>query len=691
MAKPLIAAEVIHERALALLDAEGIDGLTTRRLAAELKISTRTLYQQVGNRDILIRALVARHLSQLRMEFHPRDTWEQTAQQWCQGLRDTLFAHPHLTELMTNDDGGAIMGYIDDLIEASACEGIPHPTAVDCARALVNLTINHTVMEVRGLREPKLSRESFDAHHLARANFNRSIGWILAGVRAETNVKTTLVSDHTARYGLRNQRYLNSPPAIRRREVTSHDVETFMNHPLTYCDGSVTKMHSIPRADLEELQREAMARRFAEHRESIEMVNKLATRLGVSSVEKFDDIVPLMFSHTAYKSYPAALLDNKRWDLLTRWLNKLTCYDLSHVDVRGAETIDEWLDCLESQTPVQLVTSSGTTGTFSIIPKDDDTTVEGMHIWKMMVFQTFGKEPTEDELHPAVDIIWPNYSEGRFGMTRMVPWLKREFTGGDESRFHALYSGAMDTDLMFLANKMRAAAAKGELDRLELDPKLAARKDEFIAMQARQATEVPEFLTRLTNQLAGKRVFMLNTYPLMYALASAGLAEGVRANFATNSAILTGGGAKGQVLPENYMDVIREFYGVPRIQEGYSFSEHNGVHFACEQGRYHIQPWVIPFVLDPVTNEPLPRSGRQTGRFAVYDVYNQSHWGGVITGDEVTIEFSEPCPCGRTSVSIDHDIVRFSEKKDGAEDKISCAATHEVQNEAIDFLKEFQG
>lgn len=473
--------------------------------------------------------------------------------------------------------------------------------------------------------------------------------------------------------------------------MTSHDVETFMNHPLAYCEESITAMHSIPRDDLEEMQREAMMRRFAEHRESIEMVGKLADRLGITSVEKFDDMVPLMFSHTAYKAYPAALLDNKRWDLLTRWLNKLTCYDLSQVDVSGAETIDDWLDCLESQTPVQLVTSSGTTGTFSIIPKDDDTTVEGMRIWKMMVFQTFGKVPTEDELRPAVDIIWPNFSEGRFGMTRMVPWLKREFTGGDESRFHALYSGAMDTELMFLANKMRAAAAKGELDRLELDPKLAARKDEFIAMQARQATEVPEFLTRLTTELAGKRVFMLNTYPLMYALASAGLAEGVRADFAPNSVILTGGGAKGQVLPDDYMDVIREFYGVPRIQEGYTFSEHNGVHFACEQNRYHIQPWVIPYVLDPVTNEPLPRSGRQTGRFAVYDVYNQSHWGGVMTGDEVTIEFTEPCSCGRTSVSIDHDIMRFSEKKDADEDKISCAATHEVQNEAIDFLKEFQG
>jgi hypothetical protein len=472
--------------------------------------------------------------------------------------------------------------------------------------------------------------------------------------------------------------------------MTTTSVHTFMNSPLAYFGESITPMHSMDRAELEELQRAAMIQRFAEHREQIEMVRKLADRLDITVVDKFDDIVPLMFSHTAYKSYPAALVDNNRWDLMTKWLAKLTAYDISKADVSGCDSIDAWLDALESQTPLQIVTSSGTTGTFSVIPKDVPITVEGMHIWKNMVFQTFGKEPADDELNPVVDVIWPNFSEGRFGMTRMVPWMKREFTGGDESRFHPLYSGAMDTDLMFLANKMRAAAAKGELDRLQLDPKLAARKDEFVAMQQRQMTEVPEFVARMTTQLRGRRVFMTSTYNLMYSLAAAGLKDGVKAEFAANSAILTGGGAKGQVLPDGYMDVIREFYGGVRIQEGYAFSEHNGVHFACEQGRYHLQPWVIPFILDPDTSQPLPRTGRQTGRFAVYDVVNQSHWGGVITGDEVTIDWDTPCDCGRTSLALEHTIMRFSEKKDGQEDKISCAATHEVQNEAIDFLKEFQ-
>jgi AcrR family transcriptional regulator len=187
MAKPLIPVEVIYTRALELLDAEGSAALTTRRLAADLKISTRTLYQQVGSRDELIRALVARHFSVLRLDFHEYDEWEATALQWCLSLRDALYAHPYLTELMTVDDRGAIMDYVNELVEATLREGIPKKLAVECCRALVNLTINHSIVEVRGTHQPELSREPSGESALIEKNFPMSIRWILAGVRQDAS------------------------------------------------------------------------------------------------------------------------------------------------------------------------------------------------------------------------------------------------------------------------------------------------------------------------------------------------------------------------------------------------------------------------------------------------------------------------------------------------------------------------
>ena len=86
----------------------------------------------------------------------------------------------------------------------------------------------------------------------------------------------------------------------------------FMDDPISFFGQSYTQMHSIGREELETLQRRAMGIRFAQHRQSIEMLRKLADRLGITALHEFNDVVPLFFSHTEFKSYPAALIDKKR-------------------------------------------------------------------------------------------------------------------------------------------------------------------------------------------------------------------------------------------------------------------------------------------------------------------------------------------------------------------------------------------
>lgn len=64
-----ISASEIYEYALALLDAEGEQALTARRLAAGMNISTRTLYKRIGNHDNLIAKVVQLHCASLRLRF----------------------------------------------------------------------------------------------------------------------------------------------------------------------------------------------------------------------------------------------------------------------------------------------------------------------------------------------------------------------------------------------------------------------------------------------------------------------------------------------------------------------------------------------------------------------------------------------------------------------------------------------
>jgi hypothetical protein len=105
------------------------------------------------------------------------------------------------------------------------------------------------------------------------------------------------------------------------------------------------------------------------------------------------------------------------------------------------------------------------------------------------------------------------------------------------------------------------------------------------------------------------------------------------------------------------------------------------------QGRYHLSPWIVPFILDPDTSWLKPRQGLQTGRFAFFDLLPTSHWGGFITGDELEIDFDGTCSCGATSLNAAFEVARLSEKR-GGDDKITCAASPAAHAQAMAYLVE---
>jgi hypothetical protein len=198
-----------------------------------------------------------------------------------------------------------------------------------------------------------------------------------------------------------------------------------------------------------------------------------------------------------------------------------------------------------------------------------------------------------------------------------------------------------------------------------------------------------EFLERVTEELKGKEVYIGAAWNIAHGMAKKGLDEGRAAVFAPNSVVTSGGGAKGMTPPENWQEETARFFGVDHIQMRYGMSEVFGNHCGCENGHYHLVPWIIPFLLDPETSELLPRKGTVTGRAAFFDLGAETRWGGFITGDEITVNWDEPCGCGRSTRYVLGDIRRFSEKN-GGDDKISCAATENAHREAMDFLMNFE-
>lgn len=182
----MTTAEVIYQRAQALLDSEGLPGINARRLAAELKCSTKTLYAQVGSQDQLVRALVARHFAALRVEFEEAGTWQDSAVRWCQAVRTELLAHPHLSQLMTFDDREAVVGYVNRLLRILLQAGVADRLARECCEVLVHTTVSMTNAEI--LASSLAARAGLPA--VSPNIFDAAIRWIIAGVDAENRSAT---------------------------------------------------------------------------------------------------------------------------------------------------------------------------------------------------------------------------------------------------------------------------------------------------------------------------------------------------------------------------------------------------------------------------------------------------------------------------------------------------------------------
>jgi hypothetical protein len=466
--------------------------------------------------------------------------------------------------------------------------------------------------------------------------------------------------------------------------MTASDIELFASSPAQYFGHSWHAMHHLPAQELTRLQLEALRLRFAQLRGRIPTLTAMADEYGVGTIDTFEDVVPLLFQHSVYKSYPLSLLVNNRFDALTSWLGRLTTHDLSGVDVSGCEGIDSWLDVLDEHTELRVAHSSGTAGAMSFIPRSMREWDPMFEAFRCGLFQ-FSDPSGAGGRHDGeyFELIWPLYRSGRSTIMRL-PQMGLAHLMGSEERVHALRPGRMSSDSMFLAGRLRAAAARGEVDQLDINPALRDRREEFVREQGEMAGTLPRFIDEVARQLKGQRVWLLGTWNVLYAMAKAGLENGMTQMFGPDSLVTTGGGAKGQSVPDDWEQTLGEFTGIEHVQHMYVMSEITGLNKMCEHQRYHVEPWVIPFVLDPDDGRPTPRRGEHTGRAAFFDLMAQTYWGGFISGDEVTISH-DPCSCGRTTAHLARQIERYSDKR-GGDDKITCVAAEDAHRAALEFL-----
>mgnify|MGYP007022260395 FL=1 len=385
----------------------------------------------------------------------------------------------------------------------------------------------------------------------------------------------------------------------------------------------------------------------------------------------------MLFTHQVYKNYPFAFIERKLFTELTRWLNKLTAYDLSTLDMRGVNTIDEWLARLD-EAGMFVFHSTGTSGKLSFFPRsqtEKEAWVEGTYAF-LEAFM-----PGIRDLH--LSVFWPAYRSGRQAAMRLIAHFGPVLAGND-AEYHSLFDAPMSADFMSLAMRMKHAQERGDLTTMDTIKAIFKTKGEIVTLKARKAGLTKNFFDKMVRDYRGRRVFLMASATDLLDVAVEGLAAGQEKVFASNSVLLTGGGFKGRKTIADWKDILKKFYGVDQVFMSYGMTELNTYNIACPKGVYHIFPWNISMVLDH-DGTPLPRTGIQTGRAGYFDLLAQTYWGGILTGDRITVHYDGECGCGRKGPWIEDNVQRFTELM-GGEDIISCAGVQSAYSDFMEYI-----
>lgn len=104
--RPLLSRDRIVACALALVDAEGLQSVSTRRLAAELGVSGPSLYNHFRNKDEILDAVADTVCAQVEVSMFTDGTeWRQALLEWARSYRAALSAHPNIVPFLAQGPG----------------------------------------------------------------------------------------------------------------------------------------------------------------------------------------------------------------------------------------------------------------------------------------------------------------------------------------------------------------------------------------------------------------------------------------------------------------------------------------------------------------------------------------------------------------------------------------------------------
>jgi long-chain-fatty-acid---luciferin-component ligase len=390
----------------------------------------------------------------------------------------------------------------------------------------------------------------------------------------------------------------------------------------------------VPLEEAQDMQLKAIKFTFTHHYRNNDFYHRYCEGLNIApdDIKTNDDLdkIPLI-PDAFFKQHPSG-------KDFAYWLAGIFTGDLPKVVVEGANpTFDDVVNAFNEK-GLAIMYSSGTTGRFSVIPRD------------MRTFQA--SEYAIDRLSLAMS---PPRRDDHLLMLFPNPAKTNLFVGRATDLSNSLYS-----DVQYALDFAIPSALVQKAMSANEPPRGATASAAQSEMQQKLFDTTVKWLERLekteeTVRLAGPPFLLMS---VLNSLRN----EGMRFDFGDRGGVSTGGGWKmyenARSPLANFRKLVEYVLGIPetRCIDCYTMCESNGLMAQCPEGHYLHTPYTFfkPLVLDDALT---PIGYGESGRFAFLDAVAGSYPGFIMSGDHVRL--LERCPvCDRPGPVLEPEVQR---------------------------------
>jgi TetR/AcrR family tetracycline transcriptional repressor len=138
--------------ALAIIDEDGVDGLSMRRIAARLGVQAMSLYNHVRSKDDILDGVTDFITTDMNMPRRMTGSWEDGIRSIAYAFRQASLRHPHACELvlMRQLSTPTALAPVDTMLAMMLDHGFDEETAVHALRLFISFQIGSLLRAVHG-------------------------------------------------------------------------------------------------------------------------------------------------------------------------------------------------------------------------------------------------------------------------------------------------------------------------------------------------------------------------------------------------------------------------------------------------------------------------------------------------------------------------------------------------------------